>query len=148
MRALIQKVSRAEVSVSGQTIGAIGTGLLVFLGVADDDTEEDLSYLLRKIIHLRIFEDENDKMNLSLQDVGGSILAVSQFTLFASTKKGNRPSFTQAGEPEFSRRMYEKFIEGCRKAGVPTECGRFGAHMEVALVNDGPVTIWIDSKNR
>lgn len=148
MRALIQKVSRAEVSVSGQTIGAIGTGLLVFLGVADDDTEEDLSYLLRKIIHLRIFEDENDKMNLSLQDVGGSILAVSQFTLFASTKKGNRPSFTQAGKPEFSRRMYEKFIEGCRKAGVPTECGRFGAHMEVALVNDGPVTIWIDSKNR
>ncbi len=148
MRALIQKVSRADVAVGGASLGRIGQGLLVLLGVADDDTEEDLSYLLRKIIRMRIFEDADDKMNLSLEDVGGSLLVVSQFTLFANTKKGNRPSFTEAGKPDFSKMMYEQFIERCRAAGIHTECGEFGTHMEVSLVNDGPVTIWIDSKNR
>ena len=148
MRALIQKVSRADVAVGGASLGRIGQGLLVLLGVADDDTEEDLSYLLRKIIRMRIFEDADDKMNLSLEDVGGSLLVVSQFTLFANTKKGNRPSFTEAGKPDFSQMMYEQFIERCRAAGIHTECGEFGTHMEVSLVNDGPVTIWIDSKNR
>ena len=148
MRALIQKVSRADVAVGGASLGRIGQGLLVLLGVADDDTEEDLSYLLRKIIRMRIFEDADDKMNLSLEDVGGSLLVVSQFTLFANTKKGNRPSFTEAGKPDFSTMMYEQSIERCRAAGIHTECGEFGAHMEVSLVNDGPVTIWIDSKNR
>ena len=148
MRALIQKVSRADVAVGGASLGRIGQGLLVLLGVADDDTEEDLSYLLRKIIRMRIFEDADDKMNLSLEDVGGSLLVVSQFTLFEKKKKGNRPSFTEAGKPDFSKMMYEQFIERCRAAGIHTECGEFGAHMEVSLVNDGPVTIWIDSKNR
>lgn len=147
MKALIQRVSQASVSVNQQIIGQIGKGFLVLLGVAQEDTEEDLHYLVKKVTGLRVFPDEQEKMNLSLKDVGGSLLVVSQFTLLASTKKGNRPSFTQAGAPAMSKALYEKFIENCRKMGFPVEHGEFGAHMEVALINDGPVTILIDSKN-
>ncbi len=148
MRAVIQRVSEASVKVDGQIIGSIGKGFLVLLGVANEDTDEDMAYLLKKITGLRVFEDENGKMNLALKDVSGSLLIVSQFTLFASTKKGNRPSFTNAGAPEFSKGMYLKFIEECRKLGFHTEEGEFGADMKVSLLNDGPVTILMDSKNR
>ncbi len=148
MRAVIQKVSEASVSVGEKVIGKIGTGFLVLLGVEDSDTEEDLSYMIKKVTQMRVFEDENDKMNLSLRDVGGALLIVSQFTLFANTKKGNRPSFTAAGAPDFSNKMYLRFIDQCRSLGFQTEHGEFGAHMKVALVNDGPVTIMLDSKQR
>ncbi len=148
MRAVIQKVSQASVSVSERVTGKIGTGFLVLLGVEDSDTEEDLSYMIKKVTQMRVFEDENDKMNLSLRDVGGALLIVSQFTLFANTKKGNRPSFTAAGAPDFSNKMYLRFIDQCRALGFQTEHGEFGAHMKVALVNDGPVTIMLDSKQK
>ena len=158
MRAVIQRVSRASVDVDNETIGSIERGFLVLLGVADDDTEEDMAYLVKKITQMRIFEDmdyycdviidEAGKMNLSLKDVDGELLIISQFTLFASTKKGNRPSFTEAGAPDFSKDMYLKFIAACRDCGIHTEEGEFGAHMMVSLVNDGPVTITIDSKQR
>jgi len=148
MRAVIQRVSQASVTVDDKLTGTVGIGLLVLIGVVDDDTDEDLDYLVRKITQMRIFEDENGKMNLALKDVGGSLLAVSQFTLLADTKKGNRPSFTGAGSPDFSKKMYLRFIERCRSLGFRTEEGVFGAHMVVSLVNDGPVTISIDSKNR
>ena len=143
MRAVIQRVSRASVDVDNETIGSIERGFLVLLGVADEDTEEDMAYLVKKITQMRIFEDEAGKMNLSLKDVDGELLIISQFTLFASTKKGNRPSFT-----DFSKDMYLKFIAACRDCGIHTEEGEFGAHMMVSLVNDGPVTITIDSKQR
>ena len=139
-------MSSASVKVSGNTVGEIGEGLLVLLGVIDDDTQEDLDYLVRKITRMRIFEDENGKMNLSAKDKGGSILVVSQFTLLADTKKGNRPSFTAAGSPEYAEKMYKEFILRCRQEGYNTREGSFGAHMEVSLVNDGPVTIIIDSR--
>ena len=142
MRAVIQRVSRASVDVDNETIGSIERGFLVLLGVVDEDTEEDMAY------QMRIFEDEAGKMNLSLKDVSGELLIISQFTLFASTKKGNRPSFTEAGAPDFSKDMYLKFIAACRDCGIHTEEGEFGAHMMVSLVNDGPVTITIDSKQR
>ena len=148
MRAVIQRVSRASVDVDNKTIGSIERGFLVLLGVADDDTEEDMAYLVKKITQMRIFEDEAGKMNLSLKNVDGELLIISQFTLFASTKKGNRPSFTEAGAPDFSKDMYLKFIAACRDCGIHTEEGEFGAHMMVSLVNDGPVTITIDSKQR
>ena len=147
MRAVIQRVSRASVDVDNETIGSIEE-LSVLLGVADEDTEEDMAYLVKKITQMRIFEDEAGKMNLSLKDVSGELLIISQFTLFASTKKGNRPSFTEAGAPDFSKDMYLKFIAACRDCGIHTEEGEFGAHMMVSLVNDGPVTITIDSKQR
>ncbi len=148
MRAVIQRVSTASVAVNNQTIGNIGKGFLVLLGVADSDTEEDMHYLVKKITQMRIFEDEQGKMNLSLKDTGGSLLIISQFTLYASTRKGNRPSFSEAGAPEFSKDMYLKFIDACRKQGIHTEEGEFGAHMVISLVNDGPVTITMDSQNR
>lgn len=148
MRAVIQRVSTASVAVNNQTIGNIGKGFLVLLGVADSDTEEDMHYLVKKITQMRIFEDEQGKMNLSLKDIDGSLLIISQFTLYASTRKGNRPSFSEAGAPEFSKDMYLKFIDACRKQGIHTEEGEFGAHMVVSLVNDGPVTITMDSQNR
>ena len=147
MKAVIQRVSRASVDVNDETIGRIGRGFLVLLGVANEDTDEDMDYLVKKITQMRIFEDEAGKMNLSLKDVGGEILIISQFTLFASTKKGNRPSFTEAGAPDFSKEMYLKFI-ACRDCGIHTEEGEFGAHMMVSLVNDGPVTITMDSKQK
>ena len=148
MRAVIQRVSRASVDVDNKTIGSIERGFLVLLGVADDDTEEDMAYLVKKITQMRIFEDEAGKMNLSLRDVGGELLIISQFTLFASTKKGNRPSFTEDGAPDFFKDMYLKFIAACRDCGIHTEEGEVGAHMMVSLGNDGPVTITIDSKQR
>ena len=148
MKAVIQRVSRASVDVNDETIGKIGRGFLVLLGVANEDTDEDMDYLVKKITQMRIFEDEAGKMNLSLKDVGGEILIISQFTLFASTKKGTRPSFTEAGAPDFSKEMYLKFIAACRDCGIHTEEGDFGAHMMVSLVNDGPVTITMDSKQK
>ena len=148
MKAVIQRVSRASVDVNDETIGKIGRGFRVLLGVANEATDEDMDYLVKKITQMRIFEDEAGKMNLSLKDVGGEILIISQFTLFASTKKGNRPSFTEAGAPDFSKEMYLKFIAACRDCGIHTEEGDFGAHMMVSLVNDGPVTITMDSKQK
>lgn len=148
MRAVIQRVTQASVAVENHIIGSIDNGFIVLLGVADGDTDEDLNYLVKKITQMRIFEDEQGKMNLSLKDTGGSLLIISQFTLFASTKKGNRPSFTEAGSPEFSKKMYLQFIDACRARGIHTEEGEFGAHMVVSLVNDGPVTITLDSRLR
>lgn len=148
MKAVIQRVTSASVTSEGRTLGAINRGFLVLLGVADGDTDADLDYMLRKITGMRIFEDEQGKMNLALKDVGGELLVVSQFTLFANTKKGNRPSFIDAGSPDFSKEMYLEFIKHCRAMGFKTEEGEFGADMQVALTNDGPVTIIIDSTQR
>ncbi|MCR4672405.1 MAG: D-tyrosyl-tRNA(Tyr) deacylase [Lachnospiraceae bacterium] len=148
MRAVIQRVKNAQVAVEGELTGRIGQGFLILLGVSDEDNDEDLEYLVRKITRMRIFSDSNGKMNLALSDIGGEILVVSQFTLFADTRKGNRPGFSEAGSPEFSNEMYEKFIEKCRALGFHTEHGIFGADMAVSLINDGPVTIVMDSRNR
>jgi D-aminoacyl-tRNA deacylase len=146
MRAVIQRVSRAQVSVGEETAGKIGRGILVLLGVAKTDTEADADYLAAKIAGLRIFEDENGKMNLSLADRGGEVLAVSQFTLHGDARKGRRPSFDEAAPPELAKQLYEHFVRGIREAGILCETGRFQARMQVELVNDGPVTILIDSK--
>lgn len=146
MRAVIQRVKRACVRVDGDTVGETGKGLLVLLGVGRDDTEEDARYIADKLSFLRIFEDSEGKMNLSVRDAGGSILVVSQFTLFADCRKGRRPSFTNAGDPEQARRLYEHVTELLKQSGVPTSEGIFQAMMEVELVNDGPVTIILDSK--
>lgn len=149
MRALIQRVSRAKVFLPDQVIsGTIGQGILVFLGVEPEDKEEDLLYLIHKIAQLRIFDDEAGIMNKSVVDIRGSVLVVSQFTLHASTKKGNRPSYIRAAKPEIAIPFYERFIQLLKDQGLPVETGRFGAMMQVELVNDGPVTIWMDSKNR
>lgn len=148
MKAVIQRVASASVSTQERRLGAINHGFLVFLGVADTDTNDDLDYMIRKITGMRIFEDEQGKMNLSLQDVNGELLIVSQFTLFANTKKGNRPSFIEAGAPDFSKKMYLEFISRCRALGFKTEEGEFGADMKVSLVNDGPVTIIIDTAQK
>ena len=148
MRAVIQRVSEASVSVDGKAIGSIGNGMLILLGVAKGDTQEDLDYMVKKVSNMRIFSDAEDKMNLSLADVNGSVLVVSQFTLLADTKKGNRPSFFDAALPDEAIPMYEAFLAAFRAQGIPTECGEFGADMNVSLVNDGPVTILLDSKSR
>ncbi len=148
MRAVIQRVSEARVDIEGETEGAIKQGLLVLLGVEDEDGQEDVDYLVRKISKMRIFEDEEGKMNLSVQDVEGAVLSISQFTLHANTKKGNRPSFIEAARPEVSKPLYEKFNEGLKATGLPVETGEFGADMQVHIVNDGPVTILVDSKNK
>ena len=145
MKALVQRVSSARVSVDGQVVSRIGPGLLVLLGVMKGDEEADLHYLVRKLAALRVFYDGAGKMNLSVRDVGGSAIVVSQFTLAAETRKGNRPSFIAAEEPAAARAMYERFMSALLAEGVPTEGGAFGEHMEVELVNDGPVTIMIDS---
>jgi D-tyrosyl-tRNA(Tyr) deacylase len=146
MRAVIQRVSRAGVRVDGETVGETGKGLLVLLGVGKEDSEEDARYIAEKIAHLRIFEDDEAKMNLSVLDVGGSVLVVSQFTLFADCRKGRRPSFVNAGDPEDAQRLYRRVVESLDQAGVPTAKGVFQAMMEVELVNHGPVTILLDSK--
>lgn len=146
MRVILQRVTDASVSVDSEIIGKIGTGLLVLLGVGPEDGPEDIDYLVNKICNMRIFEDENGKMNLSVKDIGGSLLVISQFTLFANCKKGNRPSFTEAGSPDFSNKLYEEFIAQCRSTNVPTEHGKFGSDMDVSLTNQGPVTIFLDSK--
>jgi D-aminoacyl-tRNA deacylase len=149
MRVVIQRVSKASVTIAQQKVAAIQKGVLVLLGIENNDTQEDIDWLVRKIINLRIFNDENQVMNLSLQDVHGDVILVSQFTLHASTKKGNRPSYIKAAKPDIAIPLYEKFIRsleiGLQK---PIQTGAFGADMKVELLNDGPVTILIDSKNR
>ena len=146
MRAVVQRVSRARVTVGGWTIGEIGVGLLVLLGVGQADSEKDAAYLAEKIAGLRIFEDHDGKMNRSVIDVGGSVLAVSQFTLYGDVRRGKRPSFDDAAPPEPARRLYEWFVEGVRAAGLRCETGRFQEMMQVELVNEGPVTILLDSQ--
>lgn len=146
MRAIIQRVSEASVSVENQVVGKIGKGLLVLLGVGHDDEDKDLDYLVSKILGLRIFQDENDKMNLSLKDIKGELLVVSQFTLYGDVRKGKRPSFTASAPPEKGNMYYEKFLEKCTENGINPEKGIFGADMKVKLINDGPVTIMLDSK--
>ena len=149
MRIVIQKVSRASVAVENKTVATIGKGLLVLLGIEDADTDDDIDWLVKKMVQLRIFDDENRVMNLSVQDVDGDVLIVSQFTLHANTKKGNRPSYIRASKPEFAVPMYEKFILKTEEnLGKKVGTGIFGAMMEVSLVNDGPVTIIIDSKQK
>ena len=145
MRALVQRVARAQVDIDGQTVGEIGRGLLVFLGVGRDDGEEQVERLWTKISRLRIFADENGKTNLSLADVDGELLVVSQFTLYASCRKGNRPTFTRSGDPDAAQHLYERFVERARRDVARVETGRFGADMQVGLVNDGPFTIWLDT---
>jgi len=146
MRAVVQRVSRASVKVDGEFTGKIGKGLLVLLGVSQDDMESDSSYLAEKIAGLRIFEDDEGKMNRSVADVGGAVLAVSQFTLFGDVRKGKRPSFDAAARPEYARELYERFVTSVRALGLRCETGRFQEMMEVELVNQGPVTILLDSK--
>lgn len=145
MRFIIQRVKEAKVAVEGKTTGEIGKGFLVFIGVSNEDTREIADKLVKKLLGLRIFADAEGKTNLSLEDVGGELLLVSQFTLYADCKKGNRPSFIRAGAPDFANDMYEYIIDKCRESGVKTETGIFGADMEVSLVNDGPFTILYDS---
>ena len=148
MRALIQRVSEAKVVVDQATTGEIGAGLLVLLGVAEPDTDAELRWLADKVMHLRIFPDDQGKMNRSLVDIGGAMLVVSQFTLYGDCRKGRRPSFVDAAPPEQAERMYEDFVAYVRGQGVTTETGRFRADMKVSLTNDGPVTMWIDTEER
>ena len=149
MRAVIQRVAEACVKVDGRVTGSIGKGLLILVGIEDSDTEKDIEWLTKKIVGLRIFDDENGVMNLSVMDIGGRILAVSQFTLMASTKKGNRPSYIRASKGDFAQPMYEKFCQALeQESGKKTEKGIFGADMKVSLLNDGPVTIIMDTKNK
>ncbi len=145
MRAVVQRVSRARVTVGGGVTGEIGCGLLVLLGVGKEDTESDADCLAKKIAALRVFDDPEGKINLSLADVGGAVLAVSQFTLYGDTLKGNRPSFHLAAPPERARQLYEYFVEKVRAAGLRCETGKFQETMQVELVNEGPVTLWMDS---
>lgn len=147
MRAVVQRVTNADVKIDGRVNGKIDDGLLVLLGVGNGDTEEDMKYIADKIIKLRIFSDENDKMNLSLEDVGGSMLVISQFTLYGDCSHGRRPYFGNAMEPVSTNEMYEKFVAYIREQGIHTETGEFGADMKVSLTNDGPVTIILESKN-
>ena len=147
MRAVVQRVTNADVKIDGRVNGKIDDGLLVLLGVGNGDTEEDMKYIADKIIKLRIFSDENDKMNLSLEDVGGSMLVISQFTLYGDCSHGRRPYFGNAMEPVSAHEMYEKFVAYIREQGIHTETGEFGADMKVSLTNDGPVTIILESKN-
>ncbi|MBZ5686061.1 MAG: D-tyrosyl-tRNA(Tyr) deacylase [Acidobacteriia bacterium] len=146
MRAVVQRVSRAKVTVNGWITGEIGLGLLVLLGVGRDDGESDVNYMAEKIAGLRIFEDADGKMNRSVLDVGGSVLAVSQFTLYGDVRRGKRPSFDDAAPPEAARQLYELFVERIRAAGLRCETGRFQEMMQVELVNEGPVTILLDSR--
>jgi D-aminoacyl-tRNA deacylase len=146
MRAVVQRVSRATVKVDGNVVGQINAGLLVLLGIGQDDSESDADYLAEKITGLRIFEDPDGKMNLSVTDAGGAVLAVSQFTLFGDVRRGKRPSFDAAARPELAKRIYEYFVERVRAAGVRCETGTFQAMMQVELINEGPVTIMLDSR--
>lgn len=148
MRIVAQRVLSASVLVDGTTVGQILHGLLVFLGVAKDDTADDADYLLDKLLWLRIFPDEERKMNRNVQEAGGSFLVVSQFTLYGDCRRGRRPSFDRAAPPDRARTLYEYFVEAARRSPVPVQCGEFQAMMEVHLVNDGPVTILIDSSER
>ena len=149
MRALIQRVSSASVQIDNKVFSKIGNGLLVLLGIEDEDSDSDIEWLSSKISQMRIFDDKNDNMNLSVNDINGEVLVVSQFTLHASTKKGNRPSYVRASKPDHAVPMYEAFILQMKDKIINgVSSGQFGACMQVDLINDGPVTIWIDSKNR
>jgi D-tyrosyl-tRNA(Tyr) deacylase len=146
MRAVVQRVTRAEVRIDGAVVGRIARGLLALVGAADDDNDEDATYLADKVVGLRVFPDEAGNMNRALAEVGGGLLVVSQFTLLGDCRKGRRPSFVKAMAPEPAERLYLRFVEAARATGLPVETGRFRAMMEVELVNDGPVTLLIDSK--
>ena len=146
MRVVVQRVKHASVTINGTVNGKINNGFLVLLGVQSTDSEQDVDYLVKKVTNLRIFSDENDKMNLSLKDVNGELLIVSQFTLYANCKEGNRPSFVEAAKPDIAIPLYEYFVSECKKIIPVVETGIFGADMKVNLLNDGPVTIIIDSK--
>lgn len=148
MRVLIQRVSDASVAIDGETKGKIGQGFLLLVGIGENDDHSDIDWLVQKIVNMRIFSDEEGKMNRSIQDISGSLLVISQFTLHASTKKGNRPSFIEAAKPEFAIPLYEAFIDKLKAVKLTVETGVFGADMQVSLVNDGPVTIWLDSKDK
>ena len=148
MRVVLQRVTHASVTVEEKVIGKIQRGFLLLVGVTHDDAMEDMEYLVRKIVQMRIFEDEEGKLNRSIQDIGGEILSVSQFTLYADTKKGNRPSFSKAAPGDVALEMFEQFNGLLRETGIPVETGQFGADMKVELLNDGPVTILLDSKKR
>jgi D-tyrosyl-tRNA(Tyr) deacylase len=145
MRACVQRVSRASVTVDDRVVGQIGPGLVVLLGIAESDIASDAEYMCNKIVGLRIFEDAAGKMNLSIQDAGGSLLVISQFTLYGDCRKGRRPSFVEAAPPDQAVQLYEHFVRLAKGQGVPVECGTFQAHMHVELVNDGPVTVLLDS---
>ena len=145
MRAVLTRVKSASVTIDGQVVGSIGKGFLILLGVGPEDTEEKCRYLAEKALGLRVFEDENGKMNLGLLDVGGEVLVVSQFTLYGNCRKGRRPSFTEAAGPELGNRLYEQFLSDCEDLGYPPQHGVFGADMQVASVNDGPVTLILDT---
>ena len=145
MKLVVQRVLNANVVVDDNVVGSITNGFLVLLGISNEDTEATVEKMVKKLINLRIFKDENDKMNLNIKQVGGEILVVSQFTLYADCSRGNRPSFDMAGKPELANKLYEFFISECRKEGIKTEHGIFGAHMKVNLTNDGPVTILLEN---
>ena len=148
MKLVVQRVSKASVEVNKNIIGKIDKGFLVLLGITHTDNEEIANYLVNKLIKLRVFQDENNKMNLSLEDIDGQLLIISQFTLYADTKRsGNRPSFTDAAKPEYANKLYEYFISKCQEKGIYTQTGEFGADMKVELLNDGPVTIMLEKEN-
>lgn len=144
MKLVVQRVKNANVSVNGKTTGKIDSGLLVLLGITHDDNKEIADYLVKKLCNLRIFEDENEKMNLSVKDINGKLLIVSQFTLYADTTSGNRPSFTNAAKPDTANELYEYFKQKCKESGLEVQSGIFGADMQVELINDGPVTIILE----
>lgn len=146
MRAIVQRVNNANVEVGKEVVGSIGKGLLVFLGVGKEDDETDLDYMVNKVLGLRIFEDKDGKLNLSVEDIEGDLLVISQFTLYGDARKGRRPSFTSSAAPDVGEEYYEKFARKCKESGLKVETGVFGADMDVNLSNDGPVTIMIDSK--
>ena len=146
MRCVVQKVTRASVTVAGELVGEIGQGYMVLVGAEEGDAEADVNYCADKIVGLRVFEDADDKLNLSVKDVGGSVLLVSQFTLLGDARNGRRPSFIRAARPEQAEPLFEKLVQRVSDAGIPVATGRFRTHMEVSLVNDGPVTILLDSK--
>ena len=145
MRAVLTRVKSASVTIDGQTVGSIGQGFLILLGVGPEDNAQKCRYLAEKALGLRVFEDENGKMNLGLSDVDGQVLVVSQFTLYGNCRKGRRPSFTEAAGPELGNALYEQFLEECTRLGYPPQHGQFGADMQVASVNDGPVTLILDT---
>ena len=146
MRAVLTRVRSASVAIDGEIVGKIGQGFLILLGVGPEDTEKECRYRAEKALGLRVFEDENGKMNLGLSDVGGQVLVVSQFTLYGNCRKGRRPSFTDAADPEKGNRLYEQFLQACADLGYPPQHGSFGADMQVESVNDGPVTLILDTK--
>ena len=146
MRAVLTRVRSASVTIDGEVVGKIGKGFLILLGVGPEDTREHCRYLAQKALGLRIFEDENGKMNLGLDQIGGEVLVVSQFTLYGNCRKGRRPSFTDAAPPELGNELYEAFLRECEALGYPPQHGRFGADMQVESINDGPVTLWLDTQ--